>query len=87
MEFGDGISRTKPAYEGYALPHAAMRGDLIARDLMEYMTKTLTGRCYPLLDSNAEMKEANQICGKWNPREPFVVEYWRRRQDLPATSR
>ena len=30
MEFGDGISRTKPAYEGYALPHAAMRGGTAA---------------------------------------------------------
>ena len=41
MDAGDGVSRTKLAYDGCALPRAAMRGYLFARDLTEYMTQIL----------------------------------------------
>merc|ERR1712226_868152 len=51
MDSGDGVSHGVPVYEGYALPHAIVRLDLIVRDIKEKL-------CYVALDFKQEMSTA-----------------------------
>merc|ERR1712010_2653 len=51
MDSGDGVSHGVPVYEGYALPHAIVRLDLIGRDIKEKL-------CYVALDFEQEMSTA-----------------------------
>ena len=39
MDFGDGVSHTMPIFEGYALPHAILRLDLVAEIFQDLLMK------------------------------------------------
>merc|ERR1712130_1097924 len=51
MDSGDGVSHGVPVYEGYALPHAIVRLDLVVRDIKEKL-------CYVALGFEQEMSTA-----------------------------
>ena len=46
MDYGECMSRNMPIFEGYVLPRAIVRLDLVGRDLSDYLMKILIERRY-----------------------------------------
>ncbi len=46
LDCGEGVSEVSLIYEGYSLPHSALRSPLAGRDLTDYLMKILVERGY-----------------------------------------